>query len=124
MDARHLIEQMRAQRKRWVPLSEGKRVQILLPTEVEVFKSFVKNSDGALSIVADYDEVRQFVCGWEGFTEADLLPGVGASDAVPFHAELWEQVVSENVEWVKLVAQALIDGIVERQRARGDDAKN
>ena len=98
---------------------------ILLPTEVEIFRHFVKSSGDGLSIVADFDEVKQFVCGWEGFTEADLLGvSVGSDAAVPFHSELWEQIASENMEWVRAVAQALVDGIVERQKARGDDAKN
>jgi hypothetical protein len=126
MDAKLLLEQMRNQRKRWVQLSEGKRVQILLPTELEVVQNFVKPGDeGKLTLAADYPEVQKFVCGWEGITEADLLgAAVGASDAVEFNTELWSAFASENLEHVRKVARALLDGIAERTLAQQADAKN
>lgn len=126
MDPKVLLEQMRNQRKRWVAIKEGKEVQILLPSELEVVQHFVKPGDeGKLTLAADYAEVQRFVCDWKGITEVDLLgAGVGASDAVPFNADLWAAYAAENLECVRKVARALLDGIGERTLARDADAKN
>jgi hypothetical protein len=126
LDAKLLLEQMRGQRKRWVQVAEGKRVQILLPTELEVVRHFVKpGADGKVNLSCDIEEVKRFTCGWEGFTEADLLgAAVGAADAVPFDPGLWGLVIEEHLDWVRAVAKALLDGVVERQLAREADAKN
>lgn len=126
MDPKLLLEQMRNQRRRWVDIAEGKRVQIQLPSELEVVQHFIKpGEEGKLSLAADYAEVNRFTVGWEGFTEVDLLgAGVGASDAVPFNADLWSAYAAENLEAVRKVARALLDGIVERQVSREADTKN
>jgi hypothetical protein len=126
MDAKILLETMRSQRKRWVPIKEGKEVQILLPTEFEVLKHFVEPGEpGKLNLKADYEEVKTFVCGWKGFTEADLLgAAVGASDALEFHADLWAAYVADNLECVRKVAKALLEGIGQRTLSREADTKN
>lgn len=126
MDAKVLLETMRNQRKRWVQIAEGKRVQILLPSELEVVQHFIKPSEaGKMNLAADYAEVNRFTVGWEGITEADLLgAAVGASDVVEFSPELWAAFSAENLDAVRKVAQALLEGIVERQLAREADGKN
>lgn len=125
MDAKLLIEQLRGQRKRWVEVAPGKRVQILLPTEMEVVRHFLKTVDGKTQLTADLEEVVRYTVGWEGFTEADLLgAGVGASDPAPFDPGLWELTASDHLDWHQTVARALLQGIVDRQVARDVDAKN
>lgn len=125
MDAKQLLEAMRTQRKRWVDVAPGKKVQILLPTELEVVRHFIKTEDGKPAFSADVDQVKRFTCGWEGFTEADLLgAGVGASDSVAFAPELWDVLIEEHLNWVRVVARALLEGIVQRQSQREADAKN
>lgn len=125
MDAKQLIEQMRAQRKRWVDVAEGKRVQILLPTDMEVSRHFVRMVEGRASVTTDMDAIKRFVIGWDGFTESDLLgASVGASDPAPFDADLWEMLFSDRLDWFQAVAAALITGINERHAAREADAKN
>jgi hypothetical protein len=130
MDAQQqqLLAQMETQRKRWVPVAEGKRIQILLPTELAVLTHFVKPADtpgGKAEFSCDVAEVKQYACGWDGITEADLLgAAVGSQDAVAFAPALWAVLVEDRVEWIKPVARALLDGIVERQNQRATDAKN
>lgn len=125
MDKKVLLETMRSQRKRWVDVAAGKRVQILLPTELEVVRHFLKAQDGKASLSCEVEEVKRFTCGWEGITEADILgAAVGASDPVAFDPEVWGLLIEEHLDWVRTVARALLDGIVERQSQREADAKN
>ena len=71
MDESALIAKM-DERARWVDLPGGKRVQFRRPLETDM-GSFV----GGVSV----EHVCAHVCGWQGFTEADLLgAGIGASD--------------------------------------------
>ena len=119
-----LIDQLRAQRKTWVDLEPGKRVQIMRPPESEIGK-FLHFEDGQKHMRAELDQVVKYVTGWDGITEADLLgAAVGASDAVPFDAVLWAEVVADRGDWLKLVAQALLDAIVKHFEAKAQAEKN
>lgn len=119
-----LIDQLRAQRKTWVDLEPGKRVQIMRPPESEIGK-FLHLEDGQKHMRAELDQVVKYVTGWDGITEADLLgAAVGASDAVLFDAVLWAEVVADRGDWLKLVAQALLDAIVKHFEAKAQAEKN
>lgn len=112
-----LIARMDAQRTRWVPLSDGKRVQIRRPLETEM-REFIGG-------IVTVDHVCRYTCGWEGFTEADLLgAAIGSSDAVPFDAALWSRVVRDKVDYVPPVAQAIVAAIDEHLQAIGEATKN
>jgi hypothetical protein len=127
MDARQLLEQMRAQRKRWVQLGGVRKVQYRVPTQLEVIKHFIKPKDDGegVQLAADYEQVKQFVCGWDGFTEADLLGAANApADAVAFDSQLWDLYVSDHLEDVRTVAAALLQSIADWQKASEADAKN
>lgn len=116
-----LIKKIRAQRMSWVALDDGKRVQIIRPTEIELANQFVKNG----SIEVDFEEVKRFVVGWEGITEADLLgAAVGASDPIGFTTELWAEFVADNIKWVRTIARAMLDDIVKHHSAQDDAVKN
>lgn len=116
-----LIRQLREQRMRWIELPEGKRVRIIRPTEVEMVRTLLKG--GMLSV--DVEEVKRFVVDWDGFTEATLLgAGVGGPDPVPFTSELWAEVIGDRTEWVRTVAEAILDLVVAHKAAAVDDAKN
>lgn len=112
-----LIAKVRARREHAVPLDGGKSVTVRRPAEAEFGRVA---SDKAVDLVAD------FVVGWQGFTEADLLgPEVGASDIdVPFDADLWREVVRDRIDWVKVVAQRLGELVTEHVNQRGLVAKN
>ena len=119
-----LINQLRAQRQSWVDLEPGKRVQIMRPPESEI-GAFLRVENGRKSMMADLDQVVKFTTGWEGITEADLLgASVGASDAVPFDPALWAEVVADRGDWLKAVAQALLDAIVKHFDEKAQAEKN
>jgi hypothetical protein len=123
--SQQLIKQLREQRMAWVVVDDActpqKRVRIIRPTEVELSQSFIK--DGEVSV--GYDQVKAFVKDWDGFTEATLLgAGVGASDPLPFAADLWAEVVSDHADWVRIIARALLDAAVQHSQKIDDSLKN
>lgn len=125
MNAEAIAALIRAQRTARVEVAPGKVVLVIRPTEFEVQRDFIKVAEGgALSLQADFPEVRKYVTGWEGFTEADLLGAAGASSPAAFSAELWELVSADNVEWVRKVAQHLLEAIAAHQTAKGEAGKN
>ena len=112
-----LIARMEAQRTRWCALPGGPhRVQFRRPLETE-FGRF----RGGVTV----DHVCEYVCGWEGFTEADLLGGgIGSSDPVPFAPELWARVVRDKLDYVAPVSEALVAAITDHLQTRDATAKN
>jgi hypothetical protein len=116
MDLAALIAKMDEQRARWVSLPDGKRVQIRRPLET----NFVKFRAGI-----NVEHLCEYACGWDGFTEADLLgASVGASDAVEFDAELWGRVLRDRIAYVQPLASAMIEAITEHLDAKAAAAKN
>lgn len=128
--AERLIQQLRDQRKRWIPLEEGpgaaaaKRVQILRPPETDLPDFLTTTEDGHYTLQAELRHVEKYVVGWDGFTEADLVGPAGSSDAAPFAPELWREVVADKLQWMRQIAQALLDLILEHRAARDTAAKN
>lgn len=125
-----LIQQMRDQRKRWVTLEEGrdgvapKRAQILRPPETDLPDFLATTEDGRYTLQAELRHVEKYVVGWDGLTEADLVGSAGSSDAAPFAPDLWREVVADKMPWMRKVAQALLDLILEHRAAREAAAKN
>jgi len=116
-----LIKRLREARMQWIDLEEGKQVRIIRPTEVELVQHFVKGNQ----ISAGLDHAVRHVVDWKGFTEADILgAGIGASDPLAFDAELWAEVVSDRIEWVKEVSQAIVKLVVDHQEKTAQDTKN
>lgn len=116
-----LLAQMRDKRKRWVELGDGRAVQVIRPTEVELARHFLRGG----RVVVEPEVLVQFTCDWRGFTEADLLgAAVGSEDAVPFHQDLWAEVVSDKSEWLNKAASALIELMTEHLATVEAEAKN
>jgi len=116
VDFTALIARMDAQRSRWVALPDGKRVQFRRPLETE----FGKFRSGV-----GVDHLCEYVCGWEGFSEADLLgSAIGSSDPLPFSAELWARVVRDRLEYVRPVATEVVAAITEHLAEKDAIAKN
>lgn len=116
MDADKLIAQLDQQRTRWAALPGGKRVQYRRPLETE----FHKFRSGV-----EVDHVAEYVCGWEGFTEADILgAAIGGDQAVPFNARLWERIARDRLDYVAAVATAIVDAITDYLAQRDAAAKN
>lgn len=108
-----LIAQLRAARESWVDLGGGKAVRIRRPAEAE-FSAMVRTVNGQRQLRIELPEVKLYVTGWRGFTEADLLgAGVGNSDVLPFDAEVWAEVVADHTEWLAPAAEALLKSITD-----------
>lgn len=122
--AERLIAQMRDQRKSLVELCEGKRVQITRPPENDLESFVTTTEDGRFTLHCELRHVLRYTVGWEGFTEADLVGPAGSSDQVPFAPELWQMVVEDKLDWLRTVAQALLDSIVAHREAKAEDQKN
>lgn len=116
MSPEQLIAKMDEQRTRWVSLPDGKRVQFRRPLETDM---------GAFTGGVSVDHLCTHVCGWDGFTEADLLgTGIGASDPAPFSSALWARVVRDRIAYVQPVATAMVQAITEHLAAMEASAKN
>ncbi len=111
-----LLAQMEAGRTAWADLAKGRRVQFRRPLEDDMQR---------LRTMPVVDMVCEFVVGWEGITEADLLGAAVGSDApVPFHAELWSRHLRDNLAHVEPVAAAIVRSVTEHVAARDATAKN
>jgi hypothetical protein len=116
-----LIRHLRAQRMSWIDLGDGKGVRIIRPTEVEIGKNLF--NEGRVEV--DFETMSKFVRDWRGFTEADILgAGVGSDDVVPFTSDLWEEIASDKIEWVRTVANAILQSAVDHQQRKDDAQKN
>jgi hypothetical protein len=118
-----LIALLREQRKSWVDLEPGKRVQIIRPAEADMQDFDAR--DGYTAIDRMVACAAKYVTGWDGITRADLLGAAHAGpDPVPFSAELWAEVVRDRNAWLMAVSHGLIEAIAAHQAAKEQDAKN
>lgn len=111
----HLIAQLLNQRRSWVALGDGLKVRVLRPAEADMATVL----SGSL-----IDAACQCVDGWDGFTEATLLPGVGASAQVEFDPELWRTVVSDRTEWIEPIVAHIRERVSQHIQAKAAAAKN
>jgi hypothetical protein len=112
----HVIRRLYEQRLRWVPLPDGRQVQVLLLRETEMPRL---RRDSLVDVVCDQ------VVGWKGFTEASLFGAHdGASDELPFRADAWHAVARDSVDIVNAVGNVLIEHAtaVMEQRAAAKKA--
>jgi hypothetical protein len=124
VDAKELVLALRRRRESWVTLAEGKRVKIRRPPETGL-REFLTIVDGKRTWLVGLEAVQRHVVDWDGFTEADILgASVGSSDTVPFDADLWSELVANNIEWLNDVAAALLKDIVDFLAAKDEVAKN
>lgn len=119
-----LIAALKRRREKWIDVAEGKRVKITRPPETEMGALLKVDGDRKLWAVG-IEQVQRYVVGWEGYTEADLLgEGVGASDPLPFDAELWRLVCADDVELMTKVADGILNAVVGHLAAKDESAKN
>lgn len=110
-----LLARMDAQRTHWADLPDGKRVQFRRPLETE----FGRFREGV-----GVEHVAECVCGWDGFTEADLLgAALGSDAAVTFDPALWSRVMRDRVDYMQPVAQAIAKAIGDHLQAKEAAAK-
>lgn len=125
MDSRALLAARKRRREKSVTLDGGKKILFMRPSETDMAGLLTGDGDKRTWVVT-LDHVRKFVTGWEGFTEADVLgASVGSSDTVAeFDAELWSEMVGDNVEWVAKVADAILKSVIDHLSERESVAKN
>lgn len=112
MDASALVARLRARREKWVEVEPAagdkpaKEIRIIRPPESEFWRF---GQDGA-----SVDIACDFVTGWRGVTEADLLgEAVGASDPVDFDSALWKEVVRDRTGWLNKAASAVSQSVMD-----------
>lgn len=124
-----ILAQRIAQRTRWVelaPATDGRparRVQVTRPTETEQ-PQFLRRSGDGWQWAAELQHVKDFVVGWDGFLETDLVGAAGGAQPVPFSAALWADVCTDSSEITATVAQSLLEMLADYHRAVEADAKN
>lgn len=109
-----LIVKIRQRREQKVELEPGRTLTILRPPEADFF---------SLSRSLGVDACVKYATGWEGFTEADVLPS-GGGDPVEFHADLWREVVSDRLDWLAKVQNAIVESVNRRTEERKAAAGN
>jgi len=125
MDRRALLAALKRRREKSVDLGGGKKVFFMRPAESDMPR-LLKGDEDAKRWEVTLADVRTYVCGWEGFTEADILGAtVGASDVkVDFDAELWSEVVSDDLEMINTVAEAILKSVVDFISEKAEVEKN
>lgn len=111
---RDALRALREQRRFWVDLGGGLRVQLQRPREAEMPR-FVRG--------VDVDHVAAQAVDWQGFTEATFAGAAGSSEPLPFDADLWAEYVGDHLQAVQTCASALAEAItahLERKAAAGN----
>lgn len=95
---------------------EGWTLRLRRPTDAEakIFKG---------EKVSHIDIANQFVIGWEGVTEADLVNS-GASDLVEFDSELWAEVVQDRPELWNGITDSVLESFLNYRKTREERRKN
>ena len=120
-----LLARIRKRREHTVDLGEGKKISFLRPPEID-FPNFLVGEDGKRNWVVKPDDTRKYVCGWSGFTEADLIgdPSIASSDPVDFDADIWAEVCADRLEWQQKLGRAILDSVLDHINKRADVEKN
>jgi hypothetical protein len=108
---RDALRALREQRRFWVDLGDGLRVQMERPREAEMPR---------FAHGVQVDDVAACACDWQGFTEATLVGAAGSSQALPFDTDLWGEYVRDNVAAVQACALALADAITAHLQRKAD----
>jgi hypothetical protein len=113
-----LIAKALEQRERWVDLeADGRKVRVRRPPEAQMFRF----RGGTVT----EDDFLRCAVGWEGFTEAHILPlGVGGDSVVPFNSALWLTLASDNMAWIGKVAESVVAAVTEHLSREEAAAKN
>ena len=96
---------------------DGWTLKLRRPTDAEAGAILGQDSAPVLKVATD------FVIGWEGVTEADLINS-GASDPAPFDKDTWAEVIVDRPNMWEPICTAVVNAWVEHNKARTDRAKN
>ena len=125
MDQTAIIKKIRDARSIWIELGDGKKIQIIRPTELQAYQKFYKKNDTGLMVFSlEFDAVKEFITAWDGFTEADILgQEIGSSDKIDYQPAFFDEVLADRIEWVPIIVGGLIAEIVKAQKKKADSVK-
>ena len=86
------------------------------PTDVEAIALY-RGNNAFSSVAAD------FVIGWEGVTENDVVGG-GGSDPIPFAPELWREWCADRPDFWGPISDAVIESYREHAEKVAAAVKN
>lgn len=116
MESSALIKALLGQRESWCELGDGLAVKLRRPAESEM-PAFYRG--------VSVESLKTYTVDWRGFTEATLLgQAVGASDALPFDADVWAALMPDRIDWVEACSAHLVDQITKHVEAHDRFAKN
>lgn len=110
-----LLAQIRKRRESKVPV--GKFTFLLRrPTDADMVDLAKRG--------AEYFEVAsEFVIGWEGVTENDVIGG-GGSDVLPFDSRLWREWCADRKDFWDPIGEAAVEAYNFHKKELEEDAKN
>ena len=124
MEQRALLAALKRRREKTVDLGGGKTVTFLRPPESEM-GGLLKTEGDSRTWLVGVEQVRKYVTGWSGFSEATILgESVGSSDPLEFSADLWAELAADNIEWSSKVAAAILEAVVAHVNAQAATAGN
>lgn len=117
MAAVSLEDRLREQRRVWVPLADGRRrIRFSRPLVTQL---------RTLAAGVTLDVVCQYVDGWDGFTEADILgAAVGGDAPAEFTPGLFKAWAADDFDVLRTVAEAIADAVRRLIEERGLVEKN
>lgn len=111
----NLIDAIRRSRKSKITI--GKFTFLFSrPTDVDFARICTKD-------LVHFDLALEYVDGWEGVTEADLVES-GASDEVVFNKELWREFAVDQPKILQKITEAIVLSYSEHVKALGEAEKN
>lgn len=102
----------REARERWIDVA-GKGYKIRRPTQLDMRRLFASGRDVGETLALE------FVVDWRGVTQADLQPAVGGEDAVPFSTAAYQEWISDRLEDLRQIADAVWEAFKARQAEVG-----
>lgn len=111
-----LIEKMRRARESSIDV-DGIKLTIRRPTDMDALElSYHSTREAVLGVC-------QFVVGWSGVKELDLIPG-GTGENVPFDAELFVEWIQDKPECWEPLIKAVRDSYQSYRQKVQDSLKN
>ena len=125
MEQTAIIKKIREARSIWIELGDGKKIQIIRPTELQAYQKFYKNNgSGSMQFSLEFDSIKEFITAWDGFTEADILgQEIGSSDKIDYQPEFFDEVLADRLDWVPLIVGGLISEIQKAQEKKANAVK-
>jgi hypothetical protein len=126
MDVKQLSAAILKRREKSVDMGDGKKIIVRRPPETAMGPLIQDVGEGKVTFRVGVEEVKKYVVGWEGYTEADFYgAGVGSTDtAVPFDSALWAVMVEDDTSLMAKVSSVILDAVVAHYETKAEVAGN